>query len=211
MFLFGVGGAKLGGPSVLHGITLVIFGMALGNILIGGPARSSASLAQRAWFVLVCAGLPLIAGALFVDLETMKGLGNMSLRMDSSPLYFTAGIFGAYVMTATTILATLGRPISSHAVWRSLTFFGRTSLFTFAFGNMLLYCVKFEPTTPSQSALLGVLLMSVITGLSFCFDRASRQDGLMAKAVSRIQEFINRLANILSEQGSRLYHQVTAR
>lgn len=211
MFLFGIGGAKLGGPSVLHGMTLVIFGMALGNILIGAASSASPGIARRAWFVLFGAGLPLIAGAWFIDIETKKGLGNMAMRMDSDPLYFAAGILGAYAITAATVLITMRQPASSAALWKSQTFFGRTSLFTFAFGNMLLYCVQFEPTTRIQSMLLGALLMSAITVLSFCFDRAAQQNGRMAKAVSAIQNWINRLATILSDHGSQLRRQMKTR
>jgi hypothetical protein len=207
MFLFGIGGAKLGGPSVLHGMTLVIFGMALGRILLGARTGDPGSLVRRAWIVLLGAGIPLVAGALFVDIETRKGLGNMAMRMDSHPLYFMAGILGAYAVTAATVLVTQRTTDRSAGFWRSMTFFGRTSLFTFAFGNMLLYCIQFEPATPGQSALLGLLLMTAITLLSFCFDWAARKDGAFAKTVSGTQNVISRLAARLSDQGAQLYRQ----
>lgn len=204
MFLFGIGGAKLGGPSVLHGMTLVISGMALGKILMGSASGVAAGMTRRAWLVLLGTGLSLIAGAWILDSETKRGLGNMAMRLDSHPLYFAAGILGAFAVTAAAVLLTLRQSIAPTALWRSLTFFGRTSLFTFAFGNMLLYCVPFEPTTITQSALLTVLLMAAITLLSFCFDRASQQDGRMAKTVSGVQTSIHRLATMLSDQGLRL-------
>lgn len=198
MFVSGIGDAQLGGPSVLHGATLVIFGMILGRVLTGDGSETSdptAKLLRRARWMFISSAFVLLLAVLLVGDETLHELGNMAMRMDSHPLYFIFGILGAYTLTAASILLTPASKTSE-----KFAFLGRTSLFVFAFGNMLLYAVLFDVTTKAQSVCLAIVLIVLITALSFWFDRASKRDGAVARLVLTIRGHIDHVARMVVER-----------
>lgn len=192
-FLFGLGDAKLGGPSVMHGITMVIAGMAIGRFLVSASETQpdAMGLRRRAALLLAGAGLPLAVVFALVDEATLRDLGNMSLRIAGHPLYFFVGMLFACVLTAAAVLATSRG--TSDRFWRDAAFLGRTSLFTFAFGNMLLYCIVFEPESRAEALWVAAALLVAIIALSFWFDRLMRQQGWVAHRVSGLQRRITAL------------------
>ncbi|WP_332302670.1 hypothetical protein [Rhizobium sp. GR12] len=199
-FLFGIGDAKLGGPSILHGLSLIIGGMAFGRLIAGDRAARPAatgSIAKRASFLLAASTLALALGALLSRESLLAELGDMSLRMDSDPLYFAAGLCGAVALTSLAVLATQGLSHEGKKKLEKLVFFGRTSLFTFAFGNMILYAWPDTPDTLESAILHAVLVSVVIIGLSYLFDREMRRGGPLATVVRLLQAKITSFVKML--------------
>lgn len=192
-FLFGLGEAQLGGPSVMHGISLVIIGMAIGRALIGAfeALRDDASLRRRATIILVSAGAPLAFLFVILDENTIHDLGNMSLRIAGHPLYFFVGMLFACVLTTTAVLVTT--LCGPSRIWRFSAFLGRTSLFTFSFGNILLYCMFAEPENRSEATALAVVLILAIILLSFWFDRTMHRTGWISHRVKSTQQMITEI------------------
>lgn len=187
MFLFGIGTAKLGGPSILHGASLVIAGMCFGAIMtrvLDQPQEKTSRLPL--WLLASCALALAIAAPFLVD-EGVRQLGNMSMRMDSHPLYFAEGVCGAIAVTTFAVLATQWLPADRKKRIEALAFLGRTSLFTFSFGNIILYCVTAKPDSAISALTLTVGLILLIVGLSYWFDHATRQDGRVKAIVRSVQ------------------------
>ncbi|SFN64917.1 hypothetical protein SAMN05216224_108133 [Thioclava dalianensis] len=196
MFFFGIGDAKLGGPSVLHGLSLVVFGMVFGSIFSArsnGPALSASTLERKAWYVLAGAGTLALVQLFVIDRETIHGIANMQLRMESHPIYFLSGVIWAYFTTALLILVTLKARFIPERFWESCNFFGRTSLFTFSFGNMAFYILRGHPDTLQQSLLLTLLGLVVVTLMSFFFDRYARRGGRFAAWLASIRMLSDRI------------------
>lgn len=199
-FLFGIGDGRLGGPSILHGLSLIIGGMAFGRLIAGDRAACSGttgSIAKRASFLLAASALALALGALLSREDLLAELGDMSLRMDSDPLYFAAGLCGAVALTSLAVLATQGLSDNGKKKLEKLVFFGRTSLFTFAFGNMVLYAWPDTPDTRESAVLQAVLISMVIIGLSYLFDREMRRRGRLATVVRSLQAKITSFVKML--------------
>jgi hypothetical protein len=136
------------------------------------------------------------AGCLMAPSWVFRGLSNMSLRMDSHVIYFAAGTLSAFCLTLAMIwIADLWTPGRS-AMWSRLSFFGRTSMFTFAWGNMLLYLVDYHPSGPSATLAMAALLLAAICLMSFVFDlimRRSDSARAMLEAVNRPLDWLARL------------------
>ena len=201
-FLFGIGDAKLGGPSILHGTSLIIGGMVFGRLIAGDrtsarPANAADSIVRRAFFLLLASCLVLAYGVLFYDQESLAELGDMSLRMDSDPLYFAAGFCGAIALTSLAVLVTQRLSPDVKQRLEKPVFFGRTSLFTFAFGNMILYAWPGTPDTLGSAVLQAVLVSIAITGLSYLFDREVRRGAILANVVKWFQAKIASFVKML--------------
>ena len=202
-FLTGFGDVPLAGPSVMHGLTLIIAGMCLGAFLIGNKNQLSDSDAMRVGFsrrvsaLLFAVTLTIGAGFLALPQGTIEALGNMSLRMNSHPLYFAVGIAMAAWLTASCIWLADILKVGSNAGWNRMTFFGRTSMFTFAWGNILLYLVQPEPQTLGSTMLWAILLLATICAMSFFFDRAVRRSEFVGFGMKKIKRITDRMAQWL--------------
>jgi OpgC protein len=140
-FLYG--GEYIGhtGPSVIHGLGFVVFGMLLGRIWQSRPGRefllSGPGWILRAAFLamLVSTAAWIIAGGH----NLLEPAERVMLRNTNHPLYLLFGCAAAIVFievfSAMRRLAGMG----AKSFW---LIFGQTSLFTFCFGNILLYAVK---------------------------------------------------------------------
>jgi hypothetical protein len=149
-FLYG--GQYLGhtGPSVIHGLGFVVFGMLLGRFWQARPGREFL-LSGPGW------NLRLAFAALFGVTALWLVLGNYNiglpdvrilLRNTNHPLYLlfgcTAAVIFVEAFTAIRRLSGMG----TKSFWM---IFGRTSLFTFCFGNILLYAVHlWDPAAPAD-------------------------------------------------------------
>lgn len=203
MFGAGIGEGGLGGPSVLHGLTLVAVGMGLGRVLFGGGLRDGAQAGRVRRRAAALFGLSVAALAVDValwDADTLRGLGNLTLRMDSHPLYFATGVLGTFALTGALTWLTAGRSAAATARLTRLAFFGRTSLFTFAFGNMLLYVAVVDPATGPQALANALALLAAITALSLWFDWTSRRGGPVAAAAAALRGRIDALSLALVER-----------
>lgn len=205
-FLFGVGDAKLGGPSILHGTSLIIAGMAFGRLIAGdrtaGAAKQTVGIVTRASYLLAASAAVLALGILFYDEKSLAELGDMSLRMDSDPLYFSAGLSGAMALTSLAVLLTQGLSPETKQRLEKPVFFGRTSLFTFAFGNMILYGWPATPAAFGSAVFQAVLISITITALSYLFDREVRRGGALAFVVKWLQAKITSLVNAVFVLGT---------
>lgn len=137
-FLYGKG-VDFIGPSLIHGLSLVCFGMLFGHGL--KPSQKTAgkrTLSPRISLLMAGACLVVI-GLSFNWQSPMVGLQSLvgaELRIDSHPLYFSIGILGAIVVTWIFIGL---NDILNVGIGRSLQVFGRRSLFAFGIGNILAY------------------------------------------------------------------------
>lgn len=202
-FLTGFGDLPLAGPSVLHGLTLVIAGQCLGRYLTGrSPAGSTDPLAdpgfgRRVRALLVGgAGVALIGG-LFVSVDVIDGLADGSLRRDSNPLYFATGILSATLMTLFFVWMIDIQKVGSIGAWSQATFFGRTSMFTFAWGNVLLYLVAPQPTDVTGAVGWTAALLAALCVMSLGFDRAARRSTTVATTLTQLRRPADWLAERL--------------
>lgn len=199
-FFFGIGDGKLGGPSILHGLSLIVGGMTFGRLIAGdrgARSETTGSIAKRATFLLAASALAVAIGAFLSREGLLAELGDMSLRMESDPLYFAAGLSGAVCLTSLAVLTTQGLPDEGKKKLEKLVFFGRTSLFTFAFGNMILYAWRGTPDTPGSAALHAVSISIIIIGLSYLFDREMRRRARLSAVVRSLQAKITSFVKLL--------------
>ncbi len=203
MFLFGIGHAKLGGPSILHGASLVIAGMCFGAVMTRVLGRKAETNSRRPLWLLASAALVVTLTAPFSVTDGIRQLGDMSMRMDSHPLYFAEGMAGAVAVTTFAVLATQSLPEEKRKSIEAFAFLGRTSLFTFSFGNMILYCVTAKPTTASSALTLTAGLLLLIVALSYWFDRSARRDGHIKALVKSIQGAVSSTVETAMRIGTR--------
>ncbi|AXQ92745.1 OpgC domain-containing protein [Cereibacter azotoformans] len=170
-FLYG-GTNEAGGPSVLHGLALVAAGMLLGRgvrLLLSSDVRER----RRGGVILgLMLGTTAAASALMwnwhAPFETVAAIADMSLRNDNHPIYATIGLTATLleVLLAILLFDRLGRR------WGSpLLFLGRTSLFTFAFGNILLYLAPERVPVIGGGLPLALVVFAIMMGQSWLFLR----------------------------------------
>lgn len=199
-FLFGLGDVQLGGPSVMRGITLVILGMAIGRILVGASDTNwdPVILRRHSAALLATTGGALAVLLMVLDQDAIHNLGSMSLRIAGHPLYFAVGALFAGVLTSGTVLVTTFS--NSDLLWRRFAFFGRTSLFTFAFGNMLLYAVFITPDSATSALQLAATLIVAIVAISVWFDYVMRGQSTIGGTVRDIQQAITAVLEVVGNR-----------
>ncbi|WP_426023405.1 heparan-alpha-glucosaminide N-acetyltransferase domain-containing protein [Brevundimonas sp. PWP3-1b1] len=170
-FLYG-GGDGPGGPSVLHGLGFVTFGLLIGHAARWltrnpdepGPGRVAFAALTLMPLVAVLALWP--RDASFSAVVSL--LINMDFRNDNHPLYFA---IGALTAAGAVWLATehydRGRARTAR-----LSFIGTVSLFTFAFGNILLVLARRLVVPESLSLAFGIVLLAAVVALSGLFWRS---------------------------------------
>ncbi|MDB6454792.1 OpgC domain-containing protein [Falsirhodobacter sp. 20TX0035] len=200
-FLTGFGSSHLAGPSVLHGLTLVIGGLCLGRFIAAGrrgptDEERAAAFGRRISLAL----LPLVAMSVTALLTApdwvFRGLSNMSLRMNSHVIYFAAGALAALCLTLAFIWIVDVRAPGRASMWRGLSFFGRTSMFTFAWGNMLLYLVDHRPTTEVGAFGMAALLLATICLMSLLFDLIMRHSDSARTLLAVVNRPLDRLTGL---------------
>ncbi|NQY14694.1 MAG: OpgC domain-containing protein [Henriciella sp.] len=137
-FLYGKG-VDFIGPSLIHGLSLVCFGMLFGYGLRSNHSgkevhtvSSTISLCMAAFAVIII--------ALYWDWQipggSLSALLDASLRIDSHPMYFSIGILGALALTWMCIAL---YDVLKLKIGLGLRVFGRRSLFAFGIGNIFAY------------------------------------------------------------------------
>ncbi|MEM7327546.1 MAG: OpgC domain-containing protein [Pseudomonadota bacterium] len=172
-FLYGRG-VDFIGPSLLHGLSLVCFGMLFGH---GLHRRGSPSferrLSVRVSVAMALAASLVIVIYLLIDPSqiSLDGLIDAALRVDSHPVYFSIGILGALALTWLCIYT---YDVKSIAMGRGIRVFGRRSLFAFGVGNILAYIAPLSLT--NLFGLWGsvTLLFLTVCGLTLIYDRVER-------------------------------------
>lgn len=152
-FLLGVGGVT--GPSVLHGTTFVLFGYLLG-----------AGRERRGYWAV--AGAMALGGAAILGLHVMNtsyrwvwlGIAFQDYRAHSDPVYISFGILGALAVLGLTHVAM--RWPRRFAVRDLFLSFGRNSLFTYLFGNVILCFTPTYRYTLQEGIIFGAIFITVL-------------------------------------------------
>lgn len=168
-FLYG--GQYLGhtGPSVIHGLGFVVFGIVLGRVWQSRPGREFL-LSGPGW------GLRAVFAAMFAATVLWIYFGGFNLaspevrtllRNTNHPLYLLFGCVAAVIFVDLFTAIRRASGMQTDSVW---LVFGRTSLFTFCFGNILLYTVYlWDPLAPPDPvrfvwSSVAALALSILYG-----------------------------------------------
>ncbi|MFN3314742.1 MAG: OpgC domain-containing protein, partial [Hyphomonas sp.] len=171
-FLIGGNQTDLGGPSLLHGLTFVVWGMLLGRIvtILTREAENRKAVLNAIGALLVMFGVALAVMVIFwnqdVPGQTLRELGNMELRNQNHPIYFAYGMMGAM---AAIMAFLVFYDANRMRFGRSIGFAGATSLFTFSFGNALLYLAPQLDLSPAATWAYAVFLFLLIGAQSYAF------------------------------------------
>lgn len=162
------GGQYVGhtGPSILHGLSFVAFGMVLGRVWQARPGRefllSGPDWGMRAVFGLMIAAT--IAWVILGKQNLLDPVVRVTLINENHPLFLLFGCTAtiAFIDIFTAIRRMAG--IGEKSIWMV---FGRTSLFTFCYGSVILYAVSLnDPASAPDPArviwsTLAVMVMSL--------------------------------------------------
>ncbi|MGE6696959.1 Long-chain-fatty-acid--CoA ligase [Hyphomonas sp. NPDC076900] len=172
-FLIGGGEVVTGGPSFLHGMTFVIWGMMIGRavIVLSRPGSSRREIAQAA---ISMAALLLVSGAVLLafwnfdaPFHTVRDLSSLAYRNINHPIYFAFGLFGTLLAVFTGLILYDGFRVKFGL---SLGFAGKTSLFTFSFGNALLYLAPAMTLNLTGSWIYTFALFFLVCLQSYAFN-----------------------------------------
>jgi surface polysaccharide O-acyltransferase-like enzyme len=170
-FLIGAG-AK-GGPSALQGMSLVIFGMLLGNtalkLLAAEPVKRRRGAHQAAWIAVAAAAA---TAALFLTLgpeAVEEGFVSFEFRGANHPGYYIIGASVALILIAfwSLLAARLPEP-----VLRRLNVFGTSSLFAYAFGNVALNLLPGYQGSLAVGLAASTAFLLCLYAATVCFQRA---------------------------------------
>ena len=169
------GRGGVGGPSLLHGISLVAWGMATGRgvslLLSVCPSERRQGVALIAFMVVASAGAALALWDWQTPFQTVRDLADMSLRHANNPLYFAVGATAALLCLAACLRAF--EAMNANRI-SGLLVFGRTSLFTFSFGNILLYLAPHVELAEMTSLAMSLLFILLITLQSVAFAKLQK-------------------------------------
>jgi surface polysaccharide O-acyltransferase-like enzyme len=178
------------GPSVLHSLLFVVVGMTIGIALkseqLGVQSRrqTNITLGSLISFLAISAMASIWIGPEEVN---WSNVATKTLRNANHPFYFFSGA----LVSALTITALRGISSAGSGVFRG-TMLGQRSLFTFAFGNAVLYVVNGPYTMTFPAGLLAsTVLLLVIFICSGIYDyieprEAQASGGVLRKFGSRL-------------------------
>jgi len=170
-FLTGMATQEVGGPSVLHGMTFVIWGMVVGKaikLMMAGETPKEIAQGKRLLTGMFAAA---VAATLLLwnweaPLQDFAGIATLKIRNANQPLYFA---LGCAVTIACVMLCIQLYDRMNASFGQSVTFAGRTSLFTFSFGNVLLYLAPKLTLTLAMSWIYALALFAAICLQSYIF------------------------------------------
>ena len=208
-YLYGGSYADVGGPSVLQGMTFVFAGVIVGRC-IKGILSDEVRQRRKSWGWLAMLFIPAAAACMFFWTDTQSVLANvasLTYRNDNHPFYFALG-------TISTIIAVLASVyLFDKLRIRALDgvlFFGATSLFTFSFGNMLLYLQPWG-MQETQSLALAAGFACLIWLQSLAFYRVSKSpDSRLGRLVGTITDWCNRRIRQVSNPVATAYSTLLA-
>ena len=153
-FLYGAT-TVIAGPSVVHGITFVVFGMWTGQFIRGNMNRSRLlDLRKPQVIVVLFACLAIVAiGWMNYEGDYFKALASMEFRNSNSYIYFAFGIAGAILTMDLSLRLT---NVLGASRIKPYLFLGETSLFIFCFGNCLLYITRTNSLDPTIAVLATI-------------------------------------------------------
>lgn len=172
-FLTGMTTQKVGGPSVLHGMTFVIWGMVVGKairLMMSGETPKQVTEGRRllGGMFAAAAAVTLMLWNWDAPMEDVAGIATLAIRNANLPLYFS---LGCAVTIACVMICILLYDRMNVSFGHGVTFAGRTSLFTFSLGNVLLYLAPQITPTPVGSWIYALILFVAICLQSYIFWR----------------------------------------
>ncbi|MCR9235914.1 MAG: OpgC domain-containing protein [Alphaproteobacteria bacterium] len=168
-FLYG-GGEGVGGPSILHGMTFVVIGMIIGRAVLLSFDDQSAIRRKGAAILGALFVCSLAISALLWDFQapfqTIRNIADMSLRNLNHPIYFSLGI-SATIFCVVICIWLFDVQKYSWARW--ISFLGKASLFTFSFGNILLYAAPDVGVSKTTSLIFSLIALFLICLQTYVF------------------------------------------
>lgn len=169
-FIYGGDMFRLTGPSVIHGLAFVVAGMVMGKLLQMRPGREML-LSGPGWTVrLVWLGMvaACIGWVWLGHYDITDGSVRNLLRNSNHPLYLLLGVTEAvlYIDFFSWLRRTLR--IGTESLWMA---FGRTGLFTFAYGNSFLYLVALPNASDPPNAALFLMCGVTVAAMSLAYYR----------------------------------------
>jgi hypothetical protein len=202
-FLIGGHQHDVGGPSVLHAMTFVIWGMLFGRVITfltrETATRADIFNAIGALLVMYLAAAATLTW-FFVSfgdpMQTIRDIANMLLRNENHPVYFAFGM--ATAMTAVIICLVL-YDANDMKIGRPVVFAGQTSLFTFGAGNSLLYLAPQLELSTAGAWAYGITLFAAICAMSYAFHRIQNTGGpVHSRLIGWLQDAIKRITTAVS-------------
>jgi hypothetical protein len=164
------GGEYVGhtGPSILHGLSFVTFGMVLGRVWQARPGRefllSGPDWGMRGVFGLMIAAT--IAWVILGKQNLLDPVVRVTLINENHPLFLLFGCTAtiAFIDIFTAIRRMAG--IGEKSIWMV---FGRTSLFTFCYGSVILYAVSLNDpaAAPDPARVIWSTLVVMVMSLAY--------------------------------------------
>lgn len=160
-------------PSLIHGLSLVVFGMAVGNIATNW--RSADQARRRgavALYLVLLAAAAAATAAMWnwvAPAATIEDLAFGVLRGLNHPLYYSSAAVGILIAVA---LASYLLDVRRMGFAKPVLFAGRTSLFTFSFGNILLFFAPGIARNGGEALVYTFVLFGLICLQSWLFDWA---------------------------------------
>ena len=169
-FVYGKG-VDFIGPSLIHGMSLVCFGMLFGHGLKPSSSEHGASVISLKTSLWMAAITIIVIAAYWEWHDPMikvHALVDATLRMNSHPLYFSIGILGAMSLTWLCILLYDRLALKTGLILRV---FGRRSLFAFGIGNILAYMAPSSMVTHFGLRSSVVILFGTVCLLTALYDQ----------------------------------------
>lgn len=159
---FLIGAGESGGPSVFHGLTVVLFGMILGNFFAKRTRRA-------VYYLIFLVGTAtLIVAAEVTKVGWVGFIANVAnydaYRAHNAPIYYAYGIVHAVVIMAAAWQLSRILP----AAWQKfMTYLGSRTFIYFLFGNLVLTSIPQGPVLATfwASFVAFVLLVALCNGL----------------------------------------------
>lgn len=212
-FLYGGSDAGVGAPSLLHGLSIVCVGIALGAAIDMLFSEDGAKRRRGAVIFAGVFGCSLAASLLmWTDtMDVLRGIVSLRIRNANEPFYYALGLAATISFLAACLL-TFDRWQFRFLDW--LRFIGTTSLFTFCFGNVLLYTtpMSLHPHEPWVPAVAYMVLIPVQSWVfwwltSTAHGKASILGLIVARTMERANELIGLLAKPFADRYARLLPQ----
>lgn len=198
-----IGAGVESGPSVLQGMTFVALALLLGHAAV--KFRSDDAERRRAalWSLTAIVFVAIVA-AMLLFLQAgvrpaIENFGNFSYRSANHPGYYVIGSLGAMVLIAVCLLLA---PRLSAATRARLNVFGISSLFAYAWGNVILNLVprQHHELVPGLIFTAIFLLGLYVATAAFQFvQRAHPSDHPIAARLGRFCRLFPDLSTRLAE------------
>lgn len=192
-FLYGGSNADVGAPSLIHGIALVCIGIVLGvatNAIFS--AESQKRRAGWTWFAAIWA-VSLVVSIFFwaETTDVLQKIVTLKIRNENHPFYYALGLFAT---TTFLLICIVLFDIIGFTFANKIRFIGTVSLFTFCFGNVLLYLQPFGP--PAEDKWGPTLLYAAAIPIqSWIFLKLATVKNPQTFSVAGVVQSIMRIAN----------------